>query len=1083
MNRKKLLFIIIISIFIMPLFVCAKEKKEVVLKSVQLVDQSTNVTEVDSIELEDGKIKTNLIFQDIGDNITYQIKVKNNSDIHYAIDGVIDNNENPSIHYDYTYSDADFDHGAERQIFVTITYQEEIPFDSVLEDSSYHLNDSLTIQLQLYDVNAIDINDIINPATNSTALIVYIFLLFAIVYFFVIKKKKKILFLFLLLTISTISFPVQAKQIIPFKISFQNQLEIPIHFFRNDWNTLVSGYSKLSIIKINEIPNDAIDISEKQDGTVKAWISDDTLYFGSPYRMYTPIESGALFIKGSRFTEINIEDGAISSLFTKNLGNMFAGLTDIQELNTSWIRTDNATTISGMFSGCNSLKKLDLSGFVNPDTTGIFALVGGCNSLEELDVSHWDNHKIQGSFSFAGFNLSSLNVLNVDYFDISSFTNISGMFSAAGGQIESLDLSTWDFSNIVSMSGMFSYSTFKNIIFGDMDGSKLEDISYIFSGMSNLESVDLSGLDTSNVVNMSSMFASTPKLQSINWRDIDTSSVTNVSELFFESGISSIDLSDLDFSSVMWATDIFLSDSIQEIILPGTNPTTSLDISLPNIFKDENNHEYTTINNNVPAKTKLVLDRYYHKFLSGKEFNKKIKILAGNSSVTYNSTDSNITAIQKSTTAPNISSMTEDNVVSPGSEDPIYAWYDSGTIYYYSSNDNIYLNENASNMFRGLYQLTSVDFDSINMSRTSIMDYMFTSAGYNASTFSLDLSSWDTSNVMSMSSMFQSAGYSVSTFSLDLSSWDTSNVTSMSSMFDFSGYKAATWSVIGLNGWDTSNVYDMNYMFNSAGYNALLWTIDVSNWDTSSVTDMRSMFNSAGYKATTWNIGDLSNWDTSKVTNMSYMFYCAGYNASSFDLDLSNWDTSNVTNMSFMFREAGWRATTFNIDLSNWDTSQVTNMCAMFYQSGENATTWSIGDLSNWNTSKVTDMSYMFRSAGVRATTWGIGDLSNWDTSQVTTMTTMFNLAGYYATTWNSIGTLKVYASRINNIFYYCSKAKATLKIYNNPTSYTNAFSYAVTASGSLITVDYKSTVTDIDNIIATKSSSSNVVKGSVFTS
>ena len=128
-------------------------------------------------------------------------------------------------------------------------------------------------------------------------------------------------------------------------------------------------------------------------------------------------------------------------------------------------------------------------------------------------------------------------------------------------------------------------------------------------------------------------------------------------------------------------------------------------------------------------------------------------------------------------------------------------------------------------------------------------------------------------------------------------------------------------------------------------------------------------------------------------------------------------------------------------------------------------------------------MSYMFRSAGVRATTWGIGDLSNWDTSQVTTMTTMFNLAGYYATTWNSIGTLKVYASRINNIFYYCSKAKATLKIYNNPTSYTNAFSYAVTASGSLITVDYKSTVTDIDNIIATKSSSSNVVKGSVFTS
>ena len=44
-------------------------------------------------------------------------------------------------------------------------------------------------------------------------------------------------------------------------------------------------------------------------------------------------------------------------------------------------------------------------------------------------------------------------------------------------------------------------------------------------------------------------------------------------------------------------------------------------------------------------------------------------------------------------------------------------------------------------------------------------------------------------------------------------------------------------------------------------------------------------------------------------------------------------------------------------------------------------------------------------------------------------------------------------------------------------------FIYAVTTSGSLITVNYKSSVTNINNIIATKSSSSNVVKGSAFTS
>ena len=74
MNRKKLLFIIIISIFIMPLFVCAKEKKEVVLKSVQLVDQSTNVTEVDSIELEDGQTELEIEL----------VRGTNTGDVYYA---------------------------------------------------------------------------------------------------------------------------------------------------------------------------------------------------------------------------------------------------------------------------------------------------------------------------------------------------------------------------------------------------------------------------------------------------------------------------------------------------------------------------------------------------------------------------------------------------------------------------------------------------------------------------------------------------------------------------------------------------------------------------------------------------------------------------------------------------------------------------------------------------------------------------------------------------------------------------------------------------------------------------------------
>ena len=67
-------------------------------------------------------------------------------------------------------------------------------------------------------------------------------------------------------------------------------------------------------------------------------------------------------------------------------------------------------------------------------------------------------------------------------------------------------------------------------------------------------------------------------------------------------------------------------------------------------------------------------------------------------------------------------------------------------------------------------------------------------------------------------------------------------------------------------------------------------------------------------------------------------------------------------------------------------------------------------------------------------------------------------------------------------MFYNCKNAKATLNIYSNPASgisgYNNAFYNAATVSGSLITVNYSSTTTNIDAIIATKSSNSNVVKG-----
>ena len=125
-------------------------------------------------------------------------------------------------------------------------------------------------------------------------------------------------------------------------------------------------------------------------------------------------------------------------------------------------------------------------------------------------------------------------------------------------------------------------------------------------------------------------------------------------------------------------------------------------------------------------------------------------------------------------------------------------------------------------------------------------------------------------------------------------------------------------------------------------------------------------------------------------------------------------------------------------------------------------------------------MGWMFHQAGYSATTWNIGDLSNWDTSNVTSMSSMFSSVGRSAAVVD-IGTLNVYATSVIYMFHDANSMKATLNIHTNPTSYSEMFANAATNSGASIKVNYKSTVTNINKLINTKSSNSNVVKGSVI--
>ena len=259
------------------------------------------------------------------------------------------------------------------------------------------------------------------------------------------------------------------------------------------------------------------------------------------------------------------------------------------------------------------------------------------------------------------------------------------------------------------------------------------------------------------------------------------------------------------------------------------------------------------------------------------------------------------------------------------------------------------------------------------------------------------------------------------------------------------------------NNFNTSKVTNMSWMFFNC---TSLTSLDLSNFNTSNVTNMSWMF----YKCSSLTTLDLSSFNTSNVTKMWQMFASC---SSLTSLNLGNFNTSKITDMSDMFNSC---SSLTNLDLSHFNTSKVTDMSNMF----RNCSSLISLDLSGFNTSNVTDMRYMFCGCSSLTNL----DLSGFNTSNVTNMMNMFGgCSSLTNLDLSNLNTSKV--TNMSNMFSYCSKLTTTINIMNTNTTYENMFTDAATASGSKITVNYIAAAsTLVDNMIATKSYNSNVVKG-----
>ena len=264
-------------------------------------------------------------------------------------------------------------------------------------------------------------------------------------------------------------------------------------------------------------------------------------------------------------------------------------------------------------------------------------------------------------------------------------------------------------------------------------------------------------------------------------------------------------------------------------------------------YKDAAGNVSNVIDYVIEPKTTLI---------NGLNFNQKMKILAGDTSATVSSSNTNITELKIAQVKPNNNIINDDNykISTNNSQYPVYMWCENNTILLWSEENWINLTD-MTYMFQNMKEITHID-----------------------------LYEFDTSNVVGMGQLFMGC-YKLT--NLDLSGFDTSNVVNMYAMF----FGCLALNNLNVSSFNTNKVTNMGLMFDAC---TALTKLDLRNFDTSNVTNMYAMF----YNCSNLNSLNISNFNTIKVTNMQSMFQDCSQLA---NLDLSSFDTSKVTNMFRMF--------------------------------------------------------------------------------------------------------------------------------------------------------------------------------------
>ena len=220
-----------------------------------------------------------------------------------------------------------------------------------------------------------------------------------------------------------------------------------------------------------------------------------------------------LFMNSSKITSLSgVENWDTSNVISMSA--TFRGCSGLKDLNLSHWNTSNVTTMSSMFSDNYNLNEDILQGLDKFDTGNVTNMSNMFYStgFKVLDLSSFNTSNVESMSSMFSYtnNLEKI----IGNFDTDSLTAMQETFKRSNiSDFAGLNIDKWDVSNVTNMSGLFWGIPAKSVDFvSNWDTSNLQSFYAMFNDMANLETLDLTNFDMTKSTDVQYLMGKLPKL-------------------------------------------------------------------------------------------------------------------------------------------------------------------------------------------------------------------------------------------------------------------------------------------------------------------------------------------------------------------------------------------------------------------------------------------------------------------------------------------------------------------------------------------------------------------------------------------